>query len=125
MPKQQARELLAAADVGLHLLRPDPVFASALPTKVLEYLGAHRAFITTVPGLPERIALESGGGFAPDAAGLAEEIGRWAGMTPDERAAHGEQAFAYGEQHYGLEATVDRLEELLMRTIARADKKRR
>ena len=38
MPRDKMDDLLAAADVGLHLLRPDPVFESALPSKVLDYL---------------------------------------------------------------------------------------
>ena len=122
VPKDRVLEILAASDVALHMLRPDPLFASALPTKVLEYFGAHRAFITTVPGLPERLALESGGGFAPDVDGLAREIVRWSAMSPAERSERGDQAFAYGNERFGLEATVDRLEELLMRTVGRAER---
>ena len=59
--RDEVDDLLAAADVGLHLLRPDPVFESALPSKVLDYLGAHLPFVTTTEGLPSRIATESGG----------------------------------------------------------------
>lgn len=115
IPKGDVLPVLSASDVGLHMLRPDPLFASALPTKVLEYFGAHRAFITTVPGLPEQLARASGGGFAADAPALADEIRRWAAMSPAERSERGEQAFAYGQDHYGLQATADRLEELLLR----------
>lgn len=115
LPKQDARDLLAAADVGLHLLRPDPVFESALPTKVLEYLGCHLPFITTVPGLPAQVATQTGGDLATDATELAGAMRRWASMPPDARRAAGEQAFAWGDERYGLAASVDTLEATLRR----------
>lgn len=117
--KASARELLSAADVGLHLLRPDPVFESALPTKVLEYLGCHLPFITTVPGLPGQVAEQTGGDLAPDAESLADAMRRWAARTPLERRARGEQAFAWGERSYGLDASADTLEHVLRRAAAR------
>jgi hypothetical protein len=117
VPKERARELLAAADVGLHLLRPDPVFESALPTKVLEYLGCHLPFITTVPGLPSEVAAATGGDLAPDAAALADAMRGWARRSPAERRERGEQAFAWGDASYGLAASADALERAL-RTAA-------
>jgi glycosyltransferase involved in cell wall biosynthesis len=115
--KDDVAPILMAADVCLHMLRPDPLFASALPTKVLEYLGTHRPFVTTVPGLPEELARESGGGFATTVPALAEELRRWIAMPPAERLERGEQAFAYGRERFGLDATVDRLEQLLRNTM--------
>ena len=119
VPKSEARALLAAADVGLHLLRPDPVFESALPTKVLEYLGCHLPFITTVPGLPSQVAEATGGDLAEDAQALAAAMGRWASMPADERQARGAGAFAWGDEAYGLSASVDALESALTRAAAR------
>jgi hypothetical protein len=113
VPKARVADLLAASDVCLHLLRPDPLFASSLPTKVLEYFGNHRPFITTVPGLPQELALGSGGGFADNANSLADEIRRWSAMNPAEWHERGEQAFAWGSERYGLTATVDKLERAL------------
>lgn len=117
VPKQRVPELLAAADMGLHLLRPDPLFAGALPTKVLEYLGCHLPFLTTVPGLPAQVAQAAGGDFTPDAEALATAITSWAQLAPDERRNRGEQAFAYGDEHYGLAASVDRLEDALRTAV--------
>lgn len=114
VPKAEVPDILAASDVCLHLLRPDPLFTGALPSKILEYLGAHRPFITTVPGVPERLAAESGGGFAPAAEDLVREFRRWNAMTPDERRAHGEQAFRCGIESFSLEANVGKLEEVLV-----------
>ena len=115
VPKDEVRTLLAAADVCLHLLRPDPIFETAQPTKMLEYFGAHRPVITTVPGRPKELALGSGGGVAPDAAALAAELERWALLDPSERTARGDAAFAYGYERFGLRAAADNLEALLRR----------
>jgi glycosyltransferase involved in cell wall biosynthesis len=120
VPKEQVTDYLAASDVCLHLLRPDPVFAAALPTKVLEYFSAHRAFITTMPGLPEQLALESGGSFAPSASALAAELERWARLRSEEREARGERSFEYGVGRFGLVSTVDQLEQVLRSVLPRS-----
>jgi glycosyltransferase involved in cell wall biosynthesis len=112
-PKEDVPKLLAASDVCLHLLRPDPLFAGALPSKVLEYLGAHRPFITTVEGVPGRLATESGGGCARSLDELVAELRRWAAMSPAERRQRGEQAFAYGRERFSVEANVATLESAL------------
>lgn len=119
-PKEEVPDILAASDVCLHVLRPDPLFAGALPSKVLEYLGAHRPFITTVPGVPERLAAESGCGFAPTPEALVDELRRWSAMAPEERRRRGEQAFRYGLENFSLEANVGTLENVLLRAARSA-----
>lgn len=108
----RAGELLAAADVCLHVLAPSQLFAAALPNKILDYLGAHRPFITTTSGLPETIARESGGGFAATVESLAAELGRWSRLGDEELAARNDAAFAYGVERFGFQQNVDRLETL-------------
>ncbi|MCW2949035.1 MAG: putative glycosyltransferase [Thermoleophilia bacterium] len=125
IPKDDARDLLAAADVGLHLLRPDPVFASTLPTKVLEYLGCHLPFVTTVPGLPGEVAAATGGDLAPDTEQLADALERWAQRSSGDRRVAGDTAFAWGESRYGLAASVDALEASLRTAVARGRRSRR
>ena len=117
VPKSRVPEFLAASDVCLHVLRPDPIFQGAQPTKVLEYFGAHRTFITTVDGVPRALAEASGGSFAPTAEALAAETTRWADLPTDERARLNERAFTYGLSRFGIEASVDRLERLLVSLI--------
>lgn len=114
VPKDEVFDLLAASDVCLHLLRPDPVFATALPSKVLDYFSAHRPFITTAAGLPAELAAASGGELAADADALARAIVRWTSRTPEERAEAGERSYAYGAATFGIDETVDRLERLLL-----------
>jgi glycosyltransferase involved in cell wall biosynthesis len=111
--QDEVGDLLAAADVGLHLLRPDPVFASALPSKALEYLGAGLPFLTTVPGLPSDVAVASGGAAVSSPTELTHELAWWAQTSPSERQKRGQQALHYGLAQYGLERCVARLEELL------------
>jgi hypothetical protein len=118
VPREQVAEILAASDVCLHLLKPDPLFASAQPTKVLEYFTARRPFITTVPGLPETLAIESGGGFAPTVAELAAEIERWTAMPEHARRQLGEKAFLYGSERFAITSAVDALEAILTRVFA-------
>jgi glycosyltransferase involved in cell wall biosynthesis len=115
--KERAKEILAASDVVLHLLRNERIFHAALPNKILDAFGAHRPLITTVDGLPRRLAEESGGGYAATAAELAAELRRWAEMSAAEREARGEQSFAYGQAHFGLGANVERLEATLERAM--------
>ena len=106
-------DLLAAADVGLHLLRADPIFASALPSKALEYLGAGLPFLTTVAGLPSEVAVASGGAAVSSASELAHELVRWTEASPAERKRRGQLALRYGLEQYGLEPSVARVEKLL------------
>src|SRR5262249_19758307 len=116
--KAEVARWLAAADVCLHLLRPDSRLSYALPTKVLEYFGARRPFITTAPGLARRLARNSGGSVAENADALADELRQWAERTPAERQAPGGQGFAYGLRLFGRETVVDRLESTLRAAIA-------
>ena len=116
--KAEVSDWLAAGDVCLHLLRPDPRLECALPSKMLEYFGSHRPVLTTAAGLPQRMAEMSGGAFAGDASSLAAELERWAGMPASERLARGERSFGYGTSRFGREAVVDRLESLLEHVAA-------
>jgi glycosyltransferase involved in cell wall biosynthesis len=125
LPRDRVPAILAASDVCLHLLRPDPLFASAQPTKVLEYFAARRPFITTVPGLPEKLAVESGGGFAPTAAALAAEIEKWAAMPEEGRRERGENSFRYGSERFSMTTAVDALEAILTRAFAGQPHRRR
>lgn len=114
VPKARATELLAAADVCLHVMRPTPLFESILPNKILDYFGAHRPFITTVPGVSGTLAVEGGGALAPTAADLERELRRWIAMSPAERQARGEQGFLYARERFDLARTADALEAFLL-----------
>ncbi len=116
--QKEAGDLLAAADVGLHLLRPDPLFRSALPSKALEYLGAGLPFLTTVPGLPSEVAVAGGGAAVSSAAELSQELASWAEAAPEERRRRGQQALRYGLERFGLDQSVTRFEGMLEELLA-------
>ena len=116
--RERVDDFLAASDVCLHVLRPDPLFSYALPNKILSYFEAHRPFVTNVAGLPERLARESGGAYCPSAHDMADELRRWVALSPAERRQRGEQAFVYGREHFQFETNADRLEGLLEDLVA-------
>ena len=117
VPKEKVKDYLAASDVCLHSMLPDPTFTGHLPARFMEFFGSHRPFVTTAAGLTERIAIESGGGFGGSGPALVDELNRWVEMSPEERAERGERSYRYGTERYGLKATVDKLEELFDRAI--------
>jgi len=77
VPKQEARGYLNAADVCVVTLQDIPLFAGAIPTKLLEYLACGKPVICGIRGEAERIlhAAQAGVVFEPnDDARLAELI---------------------------------------------------
>jgi colanic acid biosynthesis glycosyl transferase WcaI len=120
--KTRIAELLAASDVCLHLLQDAPVFSTALPSKILEYFSAHRPFITTARGLPERLARESGGGFAASVGQLVDQLRLWSKLPTGRRSELGEQSFAYGSTRYRISTAVDELETTLVAALENGER---
>jgi glycosyltransferase involved in cell wall biosynthesis len=74
VPPEQVPALYAQADAGVVLLRDRPIFAGALPTKLLECLAAGRPAVLSARGEAAALVERSGGGLvaAPeDPAALA------------------------------------------------------
>jgi glycosyltransferase involved in cell wall biosynthesis len=117
--RARVSRILAASDVCLHLLRPDPSLHGCLPNKVLDYLGAHRPVITTADGVPRQIAVSAGGCYAATAAELAAELERWAAMSAEERARRGERSFRYGRRRFGPATVIEELERVLAAAMGR------
>ena len=77
VPKQEARGYLNAADICVVTLQDIPLFAGAIPTKLLEYLACGKPVICGIRGEADRIlhAAQAGEVFEPnDDARLAELI---------------------------------------------------
>lgn len=68
VPKSQAPAYLAAADACVVSLQDLPVFAGAIPTKLVEYMASGRPVLCGVPGEARRIveAAQAGHCFEPD-----------------------------------------------------------
>ena len=75
VPPERVPALYAAADAGVVLLRDRPIFAGALPTKLLECLAAGRPAVLSARGEAAELLTRSGAGLvtAPeDPAALAD-----------------------------------------------------
>jgi glycosyltransferase involved in cell wall biosynthesis len=114
VPAARVPDVLAAADVGLVMLKRGGLYEASLPTKLLEAMAAGLPVVVSADGLAARIVTDSDGGFrapAEDAAGLARALDR-AAADPD-RAGRANRASAYVAEHYDRSMTLDRLAGLL------------
>lgn len=112
-PAESMPGYFAAADALLVTLRPDPVFALTIPSKIQSYLAAGKPIIGALDGEGARVIDGSRGGYAcpaGDSAALADLVLRLAAMTPAERAAMGARGLAWFEEHFERSRLLDRLE---------------
>jgi glycosyltransferase involved in cell wall biosynthesis len=116
VPRDQVPEILAVADICLVPLRDIPLFATFIPSKIFEYLGAGRPVIGAVRGEPAEI-LEAAGAVVVepgDATALAGAIADLAD-DPARCSAMGERGRAYVAEHSDRRRLAERYRELLMR----------
>lgn len=114
VPKSQVPALLAAADVGVHVLADVPLFRYGIsPNKVFDYLAAGLPMITNVPGEISELVTKSGGGIAVTPNGLADGIRRLAEATPPTLASMGQAGREYMQLHQSRSAMVNRLQLML------------
>jgi len=100
-PLAQIPGILAASDVCLAHLRPSPVFETAVPTKLLEYMACRRPIISNVQGEAARLLNEAKAGqtIPPrDAEALAHAILSLRG-DPPARDAMGRRGSEYVARH--------------------------
>jgi glycosyltransferase involved in cell wall biosynthesis len=64
VPKEQIPLALAAADCGLAILRPIPLFATTFPNKVFDYMAAGRPVVLAIEGVIRQVVEEAGAGLA-------------------------------------------------------------
>ena len=82
MPPARAWRLARGAWVGLCLLEDTPAFRAALPTKVLEYLGAGLPVLATpLPRVAQLLADSGAGVVVPDAAAAGRQLRSWSGAA--------------------------------------------
>jgi glycosyltransferase involved in cell wall biosynthesis len=62
--KEEIPAALAAADCGLAILRPIPLFATTLPNKVFDYMAAGRPVLLAIDGVIRGVVEEAGAGLA-------------------------------------------------------------
>lgn len=117
-PKSRMPELLAAADVGLAILKDIPMFTTTYPNKVFDYMAAGRPTLLAVDGvIREVIEAAEGGIFVQpgDPKAMAEAVLTYY-RNPDLCHRHGQNARSYvathfdrGDQASKLEATLEQV----------------
>ena len=116
--KEEIPEVLAAADCGLAILQPLPLYATTYPNKVFDYMAAGRPVVLAIDGVIRKVVEEERAGIAVppgDASALAEAVRRLAADRGEarrmgERGRRAvEQRFDRREQGLLLEATFRRV----------------
>ncbi len=77
LPKDQIKELLAAADACLAILKPLKIFTTNYPNKVFDYMAAGRPILLAIDGVIRKVVEEAGCGVfvtPGDDAALAQAI---------------------------------------------------
>jgi glycosyltransferase involved in cell wall biosynthesis len=104
------------ADALFVSLRPDPLFALTVPSKVPSYLAAGLPIIGMLDGEGARVIEEAGAGVtcpAGDSAALAAAVRRLRALPAQTRQAMGETGWRYYQAEFSFVRIVDQLESLL------------
>jgi glycosyltransferase involved in cell wall biosynthesis len=120
VPADTVPDLYRRADASAVLLRDLPIFAGALPTKLLEAMSAGRPLLLAAHGESARFVTEAGAGIvvAPgDASALAEAI-RTLHASHDLRRQLGRSGRAYVERHFGADRAAAQWSERLIEAVA-------
>jgi glycosyltransferase involved in cell wall biosynthesis len=115
-PKQQMRDVLAAADVCVATLLDIPEFRTTYPNKVFDYMAAGRPILLGIDGVIRQVVEESAGGicFPPgDDQGLSAGVLQLYADRPLAQAM-GERACSYVRQHFDRARHARQLEKLLL-----------
>ena len=108
--KDEIPDLLAAADIGLHVLADVQLFRSAVsPNKVFDYMAAGLPTLTNCPGLVSDLVAEAGAGIPVPPTGLGQGLLQMADLSDADRAAVGSSAKAWISAHQSRSAMAGRL----------------
>ena len=127
VPHSEVAGLYARADAAVVLLRDRPIFAGALPTKLLEAMAVARPVILSARGEAARLVEEAGAGIVvppEDPAALANAFEELA-ADPDRRARLGRAGRRLVEERFGREQRADEWWALLQSVVEGAPLSRR
>jgi colanic acid biosynthesis glycosyl transferase WcaI len=122
VPAAEVPGLYAEADAAAVLLRDRPLFAGALPTKMLEAMAAARPIVLSGSGEAARFIAAAGGGVVvppENPAALAAAI-RELASDPERSTALGSAGRSYVERGFGVERAIAEWHELLARVTRSA-----
>lgn len=112
-PAARMPEFFQIADALLVSLKPEPIFALTIPSKIQSYMAAGRPILAMLDGEGRRVVDDAGAGLsvaAGDAAGLAAAARRLSASSPDDLRAMGQAGLAYARGQFDRDALVTRLE---------------
>lgn len=119
-PPETMPRYFSMADVLLVTLRPEPIFALTIPSKVQPYLACGRPIVAALDGEGARVIEEAGAGLtcpAGDPEALAQAILAMYRLPEAERCAMGERGRSYFEANFDRGKLLDRLEALMQELI--------
>jgi glycosyltransferase involved in cell wall biosynthesis len=120
VPSDRIPTVLAASDGVLTLLRRNPIYEHAMPTKLLEGLAAGRPLIVSAAGEASSLVDHAGAGLVCEPENpteLARTIQTLAAIDPSERAAMGAAGRRLAESTYDRALVVGRLAGYLEEAI--------
>lgn len=116
IPKSEIPDLLAAADLGLHVLADVELFRSAVsPNKLFDYMAASLPVLTNCGGVVHALVDESGCGIGTLPTGLAAGLVAMRDKPTPELQADGAAGRSWIEENQSRTAMATRLGELLDR----------
>lgn len=119
-PPETMPRYFSLADALLVTLRPEPIFALTIPSKVQPYLACGRPIVAALDGEGARVINEAGVGLtcpAGDPEALAQAFLAMYRLPAAERCAMGERGRSYFEANFDRGKLLDRLEALMQELI--------
>lgn len=115
-PAEKMQSFYTQADALLVCLKPDPLFALTIPSKVQAYLTAGVPILAMLDGEGARVVEDAGAGVtctAGDAGALAANVRHLSALPHETRMKMGASAMAYYEEQFSFSRIIDRLEACL------------
>lgn len=110
VPKAEIPDLLAAADIGVHVLADIELFRSAVsPNKVFDYMAAGLPTLTNCPGLVAELVESASAGSAVAPAAIGPGLVRLAALNRAERDSLGSCGRVWIEENQSRTAMADAL----------------
>ncbi|MGD0807173.1 MAG: glycosyltransferase family 4 protein [Anaerolineales bacterium] len=119
VPKQGMPEVLAAADCGIAILKPIPLYGTTYPNKVFDYMAAGRPVVLAIDGVIRKVVEEAGAGLAVppgDPRALAEAV-RALADDPARAQEMGRRGRACVERDFNRREQADQMEKSIEETV--------
>jgi glycosyltransferase involved in cell wall biosynthesis len=117
--KQAMREVLAASDCGIAILKPIPLYGTTYPNKVFDYMAAGRPVVLAIDGVIRKVVEEAGAGIAVppgDPAALADAV-RTLQRDPNRAVEMGRKGRQCVVRNFNREEVARDLEQIMAETV--------